>query len=169
MRIEDDKLLQRFRDAPRCELCGKVRKCDPHHAVYTRGHCRLDIAMNLVSLCRECHGIIDTRVGHGTCIVIIAARENCSTDDVRAVCRFFRNLPKGLDSLEIKQHGLNDDSVSALAYKFVLLASDAMPDQSPVASPIRKRKRRPSPMRERAKAARAAAYQRAKARKKAKA
>lgn len=59
MIVKDEKVLTRFRQAPRCEWCGRPTPhgCDPHH-VFAKGlggGSRLDIAINLASLCRSCH------------------------------------------------------------------------------------------------------------------
>ena len=166
MRIVDEQMLQRFRTAPRCEICRKVKLIEPHH-IHTRGAGRLDISCNLISLCRECHSCIDNAHGKAMCLAYVAKREGHAIVDVEGVIHWFRSLPKGLDREAITRRAFN--YFDPLAFSLALKAIEAMPDQSPVASPIRKRKRRPSPIRERAKAARAAAYQRAKARKKAKA
>ena len=56
MVIKDETLLAEFRAAWRCEWCKRwsPHGCDPHH-VFSRGAGRLDVRINLVSLCRACH------------------------------------------------------------------------------------------------------------------
>lgn len=56
MRIVDEAILQVFRGRP-CELCNMPAPSDPHHVEpcgMDNGK-RLDVALNLISLCRECH------------------------------------------------------------------------------------------------------------------
>lgn len=58
MIVTDEKLLKTFRMKERCEWCHKsVFRCEPHH-VFARGMGgggRLDVAINLIGLCPDCH------------------------------------------------------------------------------------------------------------------
>ncbi len=59
MKIIDEAMLDRFRAASRCEFCGQRTQngADPAH-ISARGlgsGKRVDLACNLVSLCRGCH------------------------------------------------------------------------------------------------------------------
>lgn len=58
MKVIDPVLLAEFAKPGRCEFCG--RSCpsgrDPAH-IFSRGAGRVDIACNLVSLCRHCHSM----------------------------------------------------------------------------------------------------------------
>src|SRR5437016_2784175 len=87
MKIIDKPLLALFRRPGRCEWCGKFGPRDPHH-LFARGMGgggRLDIRINLVSICRDCHnachdgqepGLIDL-------LAIVAQRENTTQDAIR--------------------------------------------------------------------------------------
>lgn len=101
MRIECEKTLERFRRARRCEACGKASRhgLDPHHALYKRGlggGSRLDIPLNLVSLCRwPCHhhaeqGIITRQ----QMLAVIAKREGVSEIFVDSFLKRVRRTPK---------------------------------------------------------------------------
>lgn len=87
MRIEDDRLLAQFRLPGRCEwcwvLCPKGR--DPAH-VFSRGAGRLDVRINLASLCRKCH-----RQSHAGCrpnrqdlLAIVGRREKTTPEEIEA-------------------------------------------------------------------------------------
>lgn len=55
----DEELLDEFRKG-NCELCGCSGPSDPHH-LFERGMGggnRLDIRINLMSLCRTCHTLV---------------------------------------------------------------------------------------------------------------
>ncbi len=156
MRIVDEKTLDLFRGVRTCELCGKSRPCDAHHAVSTRGAGRLDISANLMSICRPCHSAVDSRAGSERCKQIVAAREGCTVADIEAVINMFRLLPKGrtkeqIEAMNWQDIGLEDNGDQ---YRLAFAVLDAMPDQSPKPSPVVKKKRRKSALRERAKAAR---------------
>lgn len=59
MTIKDEAVLDRFRQADRCEWCGcgTGGNADPHHVMAKGmgGGNRLDHDLNIVSLCRRCH------------------------------------------------------------------------------------------------------------------
>ena len=56
MKLVDERLLDKFRAAWRCEYCKRQMPsgCDPAH-IFSRGAGRVDIAGNLIALCRWCH------------------------------------------------------------------------------------------------------------------
>ena len=57
MIVINEKVLDRFRRASRCEFCGEMRSTEPAHIIARGlgGGSRLDIALNLVALDRKCH------------------------------------------------------------------------------------------------------------------
>jgi hypothetical protein len=95
VRIINENLLEQFRRKRRCEWCGhSVTGCDPHH-VFTRGAGRLDLRINLIGLCRECHN--DVHLGHIArfdLLAVVAAREGMSQDVIEAEIYRLRRLPK---------------------------------------------------------------------------
>lgn len=89
MQVIDEKLLNEFREAGYCDWCKLFcQRREPHHLV-TRGMGgggRLDIRINIASLCRECHQshhdgnhplTDDLRA-------IVAARENTTQAAIKA-------------------------------------------------------------------------------------
>jgi hypothetical protein len=59
VKFQSEAVLERFREAGRCEWCGRwVGRAEPHHFYHKRGmgcSSQLDIPENLVSLCTFCH------------------------------------------------------------------------------------------------------------------
>lgn len=94
MKITDEPLLDVFRARP-CEWCGAPPRSDPHH-VYRKGMgggARLDVCLNLISACRECHQKQeDGRISRSEQWERVAAREGLvSGDDAKeAVWRLLR-------------------------------------------------------------------------------
>ena len=101
MRIVDDALLQEFRAAWKCEWCNKPTPsgCDPHH-LFARGMGgggRLDVRINLISLCRECHtDLHDGKIGRDQLAVVIVERE---------IWRLQRMAKGGTDGTETRASG----------------------------------------------------------------
>lgn len=95
MRIIDESLLDIFRHKTKCHWCGlRTDGCDPAHA-FSRGAGRLDIAINLIALCRECHTA--NHAGHimrCDLLAIIAVREGVLQPDIEAVVWWIRRQPK---------------------------------------------------------------------------
>lgn len=100
MRIEDKGLLREFALKRRCEYCGKTTPgvlADPHH-LFARGMGgggRLDIRINLISLCREDHNAV--HAGHimrTDLLALVAQREGTSQDEIRAEIARLRKAPK---------------------------------------------------------------------------
>ena len=61
MKVVCEKTLAVFREAGRCELCGRpCNRCYPHHVLCRGmgGGARLDVPLNLVAVCEDCHGAI---------------------------------------------------------------------------------------------------------------
>lgn len=97
MIIKDEKLLNEFRGAGRCEWCkASCRRREPHH-VATRGMGgggRLDIRINLVALCCRCHQLHHWGQFPITCELkaIVAARESRLQDDIEAEIAALRKM-----------------------------------------------------------------------------
>lgn len=96
MIIENEKLLQSFREATRCELCGSPtpQGADPHHLM-TRGAGRVDIPGNLASLDRCCHMTVHAKDQIASELKqIVAKREGVPWDVIEESVWFFRRLPR---------------------------------------------------------------------------
>lgn len=61
MIIPDEKLLDDFRTFGRCDVCDYVGAREPHHIVKRGmdGGSRMDIRINLLATCRDCHRRIE--------------------------------------------------------------------------------------------------------------
>lgn len=87
MKVIHESLLARFRLPGRCEYCGKPCQDgrDPAH-IFSRGAGRIDIAENLVSLCRWCHN--SNHLGNsptkGNLLTIAARREGTTPEEIEA-------------------------------------------------------------------------------------
>lgn len=83
MKVVDEALLDRFRLARRCEWCGRPTPgCDPAH-IHSRGAGRVDIAANLLALCRECHNRSHTGKIHRLLMLVVAGhREAVLVSDI---------------------------------------------------------------------------------------
>ena len=95
MRIIDEELLASFSGAGRCEFCGKASQQRHAHHVHSRGSGRLDIAINIVSLCPMCHA--DAHAGVTTryeFLAIIAVREGIMQDAIVAEIHRLRRADK---------------------------------------------------------------------------
>jgi len=103
MRIVDNELLAEFRAAPRCEYCQCPTPdgCDPAH-VFSRGAGRLDIRLNIVSLCWRCHRVNNhnatsvngLRPNRDDLLLIVALREGLRVEDIVDEIYRLRKLPK---------------------------------------------------------------------------
>lgn len=97
MIIRDEYLLEKCRNKPVCEWCGQRRsiRLDPHH-IFSKGMggaTRLDIKINLISLCRPCH--TDVHQGHiSRCdlLAVVAAREGLLQADIEQRLRELRRV-----------------------------------------------------------------------------
>lgn len=142
MRVVDDALVARFAGKKRCEWCGKVKKCDPHH-VWTRGAGRVDVRTNLVSLCRKDHNAFHAGViKRAALVAIVAQREGCTPEDAEAVVRFFRGLQAGHSSGWMRERCVFAEWFLGcpVGWKMALMIIDTMPDQSRPRCLLRKRK-----------------------------
>ena len=85
MRIVNEDLLAEFRRYQSCEWCGKRCWPDPHH-VFCRGMgggSRLDIRINLLALCRECHSQVHGgEIRRIDLLMVVAGRENVQIDAI---------------------------------------------------------------------------------------
>lgn len=99
MKIENNAVLDTFREKTQCELCNcNVGRAEPHHW-YPRGmgggH-QMDVAFNLVALCRYCHqrsedGCIPRRL----LLLHIADRHGTTPGVVQEAIWLLDRLPKG--------------------------------------------------------------------------
>lgn len=88
MIVIDEALLAQFRGFLHCEWCGLPRHCVPHH-LWARGFgggSRLDVRVNLMSLCNDCHRAHHDGHRPFKCdlLAVVAAREKCLQDDIVA-------------------------------------------------------------------------------------
>ncbi len=105
MRLRSEATLDEFRQATRCEWCGRPTPdgCDPHH-VMTRGAGGSDIRINLIALCRGYHNgqwvSCHQDFHHGDILpaslwVLVARREQVNFDEMLGAIFEIRALPKG--------------------------------------------------------------------------
>lgn len=84
MKIVDELLLDQFRAAGHCELCGKWSPTrDPHHLARRGmgGGGRLDVRINIIALCWLCHlRVHDGVIPRKEIIRLVAAREGISPE-----------------------------------------------------------------------------------------
>lgn len=99
MIVIDEALLREFTEKTRCELCGRSCRSglDPHH-VFGRGfggRHRLDVRINLMSLCRACHDLFHAgKVPREKLIQIVADREKMTAESLRdEIYRLHRSRP----------------------------------------------------------------------------
>lgn len=101
VRVENDDLLAYFRRRPECELCGAENRqgLDPNHVKPKGigGGSQLDVALNLIAMCRSCHNAYhDGRVSKRELQTIIAEREGLLPEEVEAaVWRLLRTPKRG--------------------------------------------------------------------------
>lgn len=88
MIIADEKLLATYRGPGFCEHCRRMTpRRQPHH-IFCRGmggaH-RLDVAINLIALCPDCHARFHNgRILRATFLAIVAQREGRLQDEMEA-------------------------------------------------------------------------------------
>jgi len=79
-----NELLREFTYARHCELCLMPTPggAHPHH-VHSRGAGRLDIKINLISLCPDCHRRFhDGHIDRKTLLEIVALREKTTVEAI---------------------------------------------------------------------------------------
>ena len=100
MKIIDEALLQEFRCKEVCELCGRRTRqgLDPCHYL-ARGMGsgrRLDVRINLVAACRDCHNKQHSgQLPRRRLLEVIAAREKRTAEAIEAELWALVALPKG--------------------------------------------------------------------------
>lgn len=102
-----------FRGSGICEMClERVRERDPHH-IFSRGTGRLDIKVNLVSVCRvfsggrNCHALIhDGHIKRRQLVDIAARRERVTPESIEDCIYSLRRAPKGSDPEEVMRQWL---------------------------------------------------------------
>jgi hypothetical protein len=95
VKIVDERILERFRLKWKCEWCGKRGPVDPHHLFGKNmgGGTRLDVPINLISLCRTCHqDFHDGRIMRCDLLAVIAARERTLQHVIERVIYTMRRL-----------------------------------------------------------------------------
>ena len=97
MKIIDDVLLLAFRLKGICEWCKRRGGVDPHH-LFARGlgggH-RLDIEINLISLCRTCHDAVHMgSIMRCDLLAIVARRERMTQDAILDAIRDLKRAPR---------------------------------------------------------------------------
>lgn len=100
MIVKNEALLDEFRHAWHCEWCRMITPegADPAHifAKGLGGGSRLDIRINLVALCRECH--VMSHAGHRPLqcdlLAVVAARHFCQQDDIQEVIWALKRIRK---------------------------------------------------------------------------
>ena len=99
MIIKDELLLAEFRAKSHCELCKRwcPGELDAHH-VFARGMGggkRLDLRINLVSLCRWCHQDYHSgRISRHELLTLVAHRENRRPGAIATEIYRLRRRPK---------------------------------------------------------------------------
>src|SRR4051812_4078324 len=97
MRVLDALLLRSFRGRP-CEWCPSTFDVSAHHVHY-RSAGRLDIRINLIGLCRECHdrhhrGRHPAEPTTAQCWQTIADREGLTVGALKRCIKAILALPK---------------------------------------------------------------------------
>lgn len=99
MRVPDEDLLDAFRAARRCDLCGLpiYDRAEPHH-VYPKGAgsgSRVDIRENIMAVHRNCHASIEAgNVHREVCWLIVALREGKTPEEVKTLVYRIVAAPK---------------------------------------------------------------------------
>ena len=100
MIIKDELLLAEFRAKSHCERCKRwcPGELDPHH-VFARGiggGKRLDVRINLLSLCRWCHADHHTgRISRRELVALVAHREQRQPETLVTEIYRLRRQTKG--------------------------------------------------------------------------
>ena len=79
----------------RCEFCSRFRSVVGHH-LHSRGAGRIDLPLNLIGLCAECHQAVhDGHILRADLLAVVAQREGLMQQDIEAEVYRIRRLPKG--------------------------------------------------------------------------
>jgi len=119
--IVNDKALEPFRRAPRCEWCGmpaRLGVLDPHHIIAKGmgGGGRIDHAWNLVALCRGCHGAAHSgRIRRERLFEIVSKRERVPVEQITCWLALIRRTPKDGQAPSTRDVGAVPDSGSGNA------------------------------------------------------
>ncbi len=95
--IIDKHLLRDMSKPGRCENCN--RPCpdglDPHH-LWSKGAGRVDLAPNIVSICRDCHNGFHAsgKPSKTELVEIAAAREGMTPEEIEALVMAIRRMDK---------------------------------------------------------------------------
>lgn len=148
MILENQELLNFFRYGRVCEYCQKPLaalriKCDPAHII-TRGSGQVDIAGNIVSLCRYCHMHQGTSSGPSVQDMkdIASRREMMPWCFIEDAIRFIQRLPKNPSDKDVEKC---KDELSFLSYNLVLEAVYKWRFRHPLGQVKKKKKKRPKP------------------------
>ncbi len=97
MIVKSEETLDRYRGTLRCELCGMVRVCSPHH-IFGRGMgggTRLDVDENLIATCLFCHSDVHAGViGRGEVLQAVSRRMHMTPAEVEQKVWDLRRAPK---------------------------------------------------------------------------
>lgn len=102
MRVINESLLAEFRIVG-CEHCKKPLPTEAAH-LWARGMGgagRLDVRINLLGLCRQCHQSSHDRPCHADMLLLVAVREDVGQWDIEEVIHLLRRLPKRPGEAEI--------------------------------------------------------------------
>jgi hypothetical protein len=128
MRIVSEPLLDEFRHAPCCELCGAENKTgmDPHH-LRSRGiggGGRLDVRINIITACRDCHSLIPTsKIGRERILQVVATREKTTPEIITAVMDSLAILPKDATRSDIDHLEISDKTVDRMVRLIIVFAN----------------------------------------------
>jgi hypothetical protein len=119
--VKNPALMKAFSGPGLCSWCGKaVSSRDPHHVVARGigGGKRLDVSVNIVSLCTtfsgggNCHHMAHNgrEITKSDLLAVIAAREECLQDEIEVVVWLLLRLPKDATDERVKRElsGWND-------------------------------------------------------------
>jgi hypothetical protein len=95
--IIDFDALAACRNRPACECCKRRPPCEAHHVWFRGmgGGSRLDVPINLIALCRQCHNQVHAGViRRDDLLAIVALREGMLQDDIEAEINRLKRSPK---------------------------------------------------------------------------
>ncbi len=97
--ITNEAVLDLFRTSGPCEYCGRwCERRDPHHARAKGlgGGSRLDLPINLISLCRKHHDEAHAgNIPRHVILALIAVRERKWPEEIEAEIHLLLRTPKG--------------------------------------------------------------------------